>query len=95
MEKAGCHLGNIAKGRLPHYNIDYTCNLDKKLVNYALIKSNYLVFALADKSYGMVFTTTPVNTSTSIAAKLLKSFGRAVKLLKKQGKGGKKKGIQI
>ena len=31
----------------------------------------------------------------SIAAKLLKSFGRAVKLLKKQGKGGKKKGIQI
>ena len=32
---------------------------------------------------------------TGIAAKLLKSFGRAVKLLKKQGKGGKKKGIQI
>ena len=30
-----------------------------------------------------------------IAAKLLKSFGRAVKLLKKEGKGGKKKGIQI
>ena len=29
----------------------------------------------------------------NIAAKLLKSFGRAVKLLKKEGKGGKKKGI--
>ena len=32
---------------------------------------------------------------STIAAKLLKSFGRAVKLLKKEGKGGKKKGIQI
>ena len=31
--------------------------------------------------------------STPIAAKLLKSFGSAVKLLKKEGKGGKKKGI--
>ena len=31
----------------------------------------------------------------SIAAKLLKSFGRAVKHLKKKGKGGKKKCIQI
>ena len=40
--------------------------------------------SLADKLWRM-----------DIAAKLLKSFGRAVKLLKKQGKGGKKKGIQI
>ena len=69
---------------------DFLQSLRKFIVN-----GSFAMYNEYDKNYPEVLAVMDPPGGGGIAAKLLKSFGRAVKLLKKEGKGGKKKGIQI